>query len=53
MVAETGKAAMGEGGSFVVCQTGSCSRKAMVIRVTSSETPRVVERGGGGSEDHL
>lgn len=53
MVAETGKAAMGEGGSFVVCQTGSCSRKATVIRLTSSETPRVVERGGGGSEDHL
>lgn len=52
-MAETGKAAMG-GGSFVVCQTGSCLRKAMVIRVTSSETPRVVERGGGGgSEDHL
>lgn len=37
----------------MVCQTGSCLRKAMVIRVTSSETPRVVERGGGGSEDHL
>lgn len=38
----------------MVCQTGSCSRKAMVIRVTLSETPRVAERGGGeGSEDHL
>lgn len=59
MTAETG----GFGG-FVVCQTGSCSRKAMVvsgtetqlhhvIRVTSSQTPRVVERGGGGREDHL